>query len=90
MTAVTPRISFYPLHPVAEEDLRQYVHEPVEALPEAVIELLPKLSIVLAPFLERLTPKGAVSVVIISCTTRLRVCCRTGGAKKRRKSGTAC
>ncbi len=63
MTAVTPRISFYPLHPVAEEDLRQYVHEPVEALPEAVIELLPKLSIVLAPFLERLTPKGAVSVV---------------------------
>jgi hypothetical protein len=51
------------MFPVAEEDLRQYIHDPVAALPAAVCELLPKVGIVLAPYLERLTAKGTVSVV---------------------------
>ena len=63
MTAVNTRFSYFPVFPVAEEDLRQYVHDPVSALPPAVCELLPKIGIVLAPFLERLTAKGSVSVV---------------------------
>jgi hypothetical protein len=63
MTAVNAQFSFYPLLPVAEEDLRQYVHEPIEALPPALCALLPKIGMVLAPFLERATPKGGVSVV---------------------------
>jgi hypothetical protein len=63
MTPVTPRFAFYPLFPVAEEDLRQYVHEPFEALPEAVLKLLPKIGVVLTPYLERLTPRGGVLVV---------------------------
>ncbi|MEP6715810.1 MAG: hypothetical protein ABJC09_09550, partial [Terriglobia bacterium] len=46
-----------------EEDLRPYIQEPVASLPAAVSELLPKISIVLAPFLERLVPKGPVAVV---------------------------
>jgi hypothetical protein len=63
MTPVNTRFSYFPMFPVAEEDLRQYVHDPVAALPAAVCDLLPKIGIVLAPYLERLTAKGTVSVV---------------------------
>ena len=63
MTPVTARFSFFPLFPVAEEDLRQYVHEPIESLPQAVCDLLPWIGIVLAPYLERTPPKGGIAVV---------------------------
>lgn len=63
MTPVNTRFSYFPMFPVAEEDLHQYVHDPVAALPAAVCELLPKIGIVLAPYLERPTAKGTVSVV---------------------------
>ncbi len=63
MTPVNSRFSYFPLFQVAEEDLRQYVQDPITALPPAVCELLPKIGIVLAPFLERLILKGPVSVV---------------------------
>lgn len=63
MTPVNVQFSFYPMFPIAEEDLRQYVHEPIEALPPALCQLLPKIDLVLAPFLERATPKGGVAVV---------------------------
>jgi len=63
MTSVNSRFSFFSLFPVAEEDLRQYVHEPIESLPQPVVLLLPKSAVVLAPYLERANPKGGVSVV---------------------------
>ncbi|MGD1071334.1 MAG: hypothetical protein ABSB15_14430 [Bryobacteraceae bacterium] len=63
MTPVNSRFSYFPMFPVAEEDLRQYIHDPVSALPAAAVELLPRIGIVLAPYLERLTAKGSVSVV---------------------------
>ena len=53
MTPINNKFSYYLAFPVAEEDLRQYLQDPVEALPAAVSELLPKIGIVLAPFLER-------------------------------------
>lgn len=63
MTPVNSRVSWFQAFPVPEEDLRQYIHEPVEALPPKASELLPKIGIVLAPYLERPLPKGPVSVV---------------------------
>jgi hypothetical protein len=63
MTPVNTRFSYFAVFPVAEEDLRQYVHDPVAALPPAVCELLPKIGIVLAPYLERATAKGTIAVV---------------------------
>ena len=63
MIPINTRFSYFPVFPVAEEDLRQYLQDPVAALPEAVCSLLPKIGIVLTPYLERPTPKGAVSVV---------------------------
>jgi hypothetical protein len=62
MTPINNKISYYLALPVAEEDLRQYLHEPVEALPPSVSELLPPLGIVLAPYLERAAAKSRVAV----------------------------
>jgi hypothetical protein len=63
MTSLNPRVGYHLSFPVAEEDLRQYVHEPIAALPPLVAGLLPKVSIVLTPYLEKSGGKGPVSVV---------------------------
>src|SRR5690348_11894952 len=39
--------------PMSEEDLKEYLEEPVAALPPAVTAALPKISILLVPYLER-------------------------------------
>jgi hypothetical protein len=63
LTPINDKFSYYLAFPVAEEDLRQYLQDPIEALPPAVAELLPPLAIVLAPYLERGAAKSNVSVV---------------------------
>jgi hypothetical protein len=63
MTPINDKFSYHLAIPVAEEDLRQYLHDPVEALPAVVSDLLPKIAIVLAPFLERASTKSSVSVI---------------------------
>jgi len=62
MIPVNARFSYAPVFPVAEEDLRQYLHDPITAIPPAIASLLPAIGIALVPYLERQTPKGAVSV----------------------------
>ena len=47
------RFSYFSALPVAEEDLRQYLNDPLAAVSPAVTELLPNISILLAPFLEK-------------------------------------
>src|SRR6516225_1856294 len=39
--------------PMTEEDLKEYLQEPVAALPPAMIAALPKISILLVPYLEK-------------------------------------
>jgi hypothetical protein len=39
--------------PMSEEDLKEYLQEPVAALPPAISTALPKVSIILVPYLER-------------------------------------
>jgi len=39
--------------PMSEEDLKEYLQEPVAALPPAIVAALPKISILLVPYLER-------------------------------------
>jgi hypothetical protein len=39
--------------PMSEEDLKEYLEEPVAALPPAVAAALPRISILLVPYLER-------------------------------------
>jgi hypothetical protein len=63
MIPINNKFSYYLALPVAEDDLRQYLQDPVEALPAVVSDLLPKIGIVLAPFLERGATRTSVSVV---------------------------
>jgi hypothetical protein len=63
LTPITPRFSWQSLFPLPEEDYRQYFTDPVAALPAVVLQFLPKIGIVLAPYLERAVAKGPVSVV---------------------------
>src|SRR5271167_315013 len=39
--------------PMTEEDLKEYLEEPVAALPPSIAAGLPKISILLVPYLER-------------------------------------
>ncbi len=39
--------------PLSEEDLKEYLEEPIAALPPLISALLPKVSIMLVPYLER-------------------------------------
>ncbi|HUA19261.1 MAG TPA: hypothetical protein VMB25_10995 [Bryobacteraceae bacterium] len=43
--------------PLSEEDLKEYLEEPIAALPPAIAALLPKVSIMLVPYLERVDGK---------------------------------
>ena len=45
--------------PLSEEDLKEYLEEPVAALPPAVAAALPKISILLVPYLERANAERA-------------------------------
>src|ERR1700733_8494321 len=38
--------------PLSEEDLKEYLEEPIAALPPKIAALLPKISIILVPYLE--------------------------------------
>src|SRR5215469_10098786 len=39
--------------PMSEDDLKEYLQEPVAALPPSIAGALPKISILLVPYLER-------------------------------------
>jgi hypothetical protein len=43
--------------PLSEEDLKEYLEEPIASLPPAIASLLPKVSIMLVPYLERVDGK---------------------------------
>jgi hypothetical protein len=59
---ITNKISYFAATPMAEEDLRQYLHDPIAALSPAIAEALPKLGILLVPFLEKGNGKVGDSV----------------------------
>jgi hypothetical protein len=45
--------SYFSLVPMQEEDLKQYLHEPIGAVSPAICALIPPVGVVLAPYLER-------------------------------------
>ena len=50
---LTGKFSYFSTIPMAEEDLKQYLNDPIAALSPAVVKILPKVGIILAPYLER-------------------------------------
>src|SRR5271165_6960991 len=56
--------------PLSEEDLKEYLEEPIAALPPAVAQVLPKISIMLVPYLERVDAKGKTRASEYVCTEK--------------------
>jgi hypothetical protein len=53
MIPLTGKFSYFSTTPMAEEDLRHYLHDPIAALPPAAIAAFPEMHIILAPYLEK-------------------------------------
>lgn len=46
--------------PLSEEDVKEYLEEPIASLPPAIAARLPKISIILAPYIERANGKEKI------------------------------
>jgi hypothetical protein len=53
MIPLTNRFSYFSTLPVAEDDLKQYLNDPIAAISPAVIAMLPPVGVILAPYLEK-------------------------------------
>jgi hypothetical protein len=62
MIPLTNKFSYFLTMPMADEDLRQYLNDPIAAISPAIIATLPQMGILLAPFLEKGNGKEADSV----------------------------
>jgi hypothetical protein len=62
MIPLTTGFSYFSTPPIAEEDLRQYLNDPIAALSPALVAALPTMFIILAPYLEKGNGKGADSI----------------------------
>ena len=58
MTPLGSKFSYFPAIPLTEEEVQEYLNEPIAALPPALIAALPNLALVLVPYLEK--PNGKV------------------------------
>ena len=56
--------------PMSEEELKEYLEEPIAALPPAIAAVLPKISIMLVPYLERVDGSKNVPPSEFVCTER--------------------
>jgi len=62
MIPISSRFSYFSTAvPLTEEDVREYLEEPIAALPPAVSLMIPKVAILLVPYLER--PNGKEQTV---------------------------
>src|SRR5260370_2830917 len=53
MIPVTNKFTCFSTLPIAEEDLRQYLNDPIAAISPAIVAGLPRMAIILAPYVEK-------------------------------------
>src|SRR5438552_15113545 len=53
MIPVTSQFSYFSTLPMAEDDLRQYLNDPISAISPAIAGALPRMGIILAPYIEK-------------------------------------
>ena len=58
MIPLTSKFSYFSTVPMAEEDLRHYLHDPIAAISPALVATLPMVGIILTPYLEKANGKG--------------------------------
>ena len=62
MIPVTSKFCYFSTIPIAEEDLKQYLNDPIAAVSPAIVAGLPRIGIILAPFIEKGNGKGGDSI----------------------------
>jgi len=58
MIPLSNKFSYFTTLPIAEEDLRQYLNDPISAISPVIVAALPRIGIILAPYLEKGNGKG--------------------------------
>src|SRR5262252_1514668 len=58
MIPLSNKFSYFTTLPIADEDLRQYLNDPISAISPAILDALPRIGIILAPYLEKGNGKG--------------------------------
>ena len=58
MIPLTGKFSYFSTLPIADEDLRQYLNDPIAAISPAIVAALPRIGIILAPYVEKGNGKG--------------------------------
>src|SRR5262245_20709526 len=53
MIPITAKFSYFTTMPVAEEDLRQYLNDPIAAISPNIVAALPSIGVILGPYIER-------------------------------------
>src|ERR1700693_1319772 len=62
MIPITTKFSYFSTLPIPEDDLRQYLNDPIAAISPAILANLPSMGIILGPYLEKGNGKGLDSV----------------------------
>lgn len=62
MIPLSNTFSYFSATPIAEDDLKQYTQDPVSALPPLLIASLPRVEMILVPYLEKGNGKTAEAV----------------------------
>ncbi|HEV3199708.1 MAG TPA: hypothetical protein VGZ73_17510 [Bryobacteraceae bacterium] len=62
MIPITNKFSYVSTLPIAEDDLRQYLNDPIAAISPAILGSLPLMGIILGPYLEKGNGKEGDSV----------------------------
>ncbi|HTS61608.1 MAG TPA: hypothetical protein VMH28_06265 [Candidatus Acidoferrales bacterium] len=62
MVPLTNRFCYFLTMPIADEDLRQYLNDPIAAISPAILTGLPQIGVILAPYLEKGNGKSGDSV----------------------------
>jgi hypothetical protein len=62
MIPITTKFSYFSTLPIAEDDLRQYLNDPIAAIAPAILGSLPLMGIILGPYLEKGNGKEGDSV----------------------------
>ena len=53
MIPINARFSYFSTLPIAEDDLKQYLNDPIDAISPAITSALPPIAVILAPYIER-------------------------------------
>jgi hypothetical protein len=62
MIPVSSKFAYFSAMPLGDDEAKEYLHEPVAALPSALQAWLPRVSVIFVPYLERASSSGSEKV----------------------------